>query len=316
MTFTNRSHAGRLLATSLAAYRDRPDVIVLALARGGVLVGCEVALNLHVPLDVLVVRKIGLPGFPEMAVGALAPDGVQIISEKTAARFGIAPEVLRQVVESETEELRRRTARFRADRSYPDLHEKVVLLVDDGLATGRTMAAAISWARQRGAQRIVAAAPVGAADTCRALAKTADQVVCPNAPSDFAAVGSAYDDFHQVTDDEVVAALQRAAEESAAASPPVQANGHSLHPARRLSCEIPLVKTAKIKLSKPQSAEISLSNGRVIRIKGEAAREPINAITSAKNSPDYHATFGLPLEDGRTLVVGVDGSQLETMFKN
>jgi putative phosphoribosyl transferase len=315
MTFTDRFHAGRLLSASLVSYRDRTDVIVMALPRGGVLVGYEVATRLQVPLDVLVVRKISLPDFPEMAIGAMAPDGINILSERIIKRFRISPEILGRAIAAEEEELRRRTHCYREDRSYPDLHEKTVILVDDGLATGRTMGAAITWTRSREAKEIVVAVPVGAAETCLSLSKEVDRVICLSMPADFQAVGLTYLDFRQVTDAEVIAALRKA-EEDQSFSPSSAANWPSALPANRLGSEIPLVKTARIKLSSPQAAEIGLTDGRIVCVKGEAAREPINAIASAKGSPHYHSTFGVPLEGGQVLVVGVDGSHLDAVFKN
>lgn len=310
MTFTDRVHAGQLLAAELVSCRDRTDVAVLALPRGGVIVGCEVATHLQIPLDVLVVRKLGLPGFSEMAIGAIAPDDVRVVSQDTLVHFQLSPEDVREVIEAEQEELRRRTHQFRQDRPYPVLHDKTVILVDDGLATGHTMRAAITWTRSRGSREIVVAVPVGAPDICEDLSRTVDRLVCLSQPRDFCAVGEAYLNFQEVTDHEVIEALKRT-EEDLSFSPSSEIN--QSHEAEN---GIPLVKTAKIKLSSPQSAELGLTDGRILRVAGEAAREPINAIAAAKDSSHYHSTFGIPIEGGGVAVVAVDGSHLDVAFRN
>ena len=217
MLFQNRAAAGFRLAGELRVLENRDDVIVLALPRGGVPVGYEVATALRLPLDVLVVRKIGLPGYPELAVGALASNGVLVFSEEVGwRRLGATPEAIAPVIAAERAELRRRERLFREDRPIPDLHDKTVILVDDGVATGSTMEAAVLAARQGLApghaapKQIIVAVPVGTEETCRRLEQVADEVVCLENPPDFDAVGQFYTDFHQLTDEEVQIILRKA----------------------------------------------------------------------------------------------------------
>ena len=207
--YADRRAAGRALAAQLQAYRDRPDALVLALPRGGVPVAAEVAEALHLPLDVLVVRKLGLPGQPEFAMGAIASGGVTILDEDLIARLRVPPEAVAAVQQAEAAELARRERAYRGDRPYPDLHGRTVILVDDGLATGASMKAAVQAVRKLGATHIVVAAPVGPPDTVTELAALADDVVVPLQPAFFSAVGRWYDDFRQTTDDEVQAILAR-----------------------------------------------------------------------------------------------------------
>ncbi len=216
--YTDRRAAGRALAEHLQAWRDRPDAIVLALPRGGVPVAAEVADALHLPLDVLVVRKLGLPGNPEFAMGAIASGGVTLLDEALVERLHLPPEAVAAVQRAEADELARRERAYRGERPYPDLHGRTVLLVDDGLATGASMKAAIEAVRRLGAARVVVAAPVGPPDTVAELARRADEVVVPLQPAFFAAVGQWYDDFRQVGDDEVQALL------AAHAAPPPAAS--------------------------------------------------------------------------------------------
>jgi putative phosphoribosyl transferase len=209
MQFKDRSQAGRFLAQQLLDYQKRADVIVLALPSGGVPVGYEVATRLEVSLDVLVVRKIGLPGCRDLAMGALATDNVESISKRAVEHFQFAPENLQKVIDDEREELRRREARFRHGLPFPEVHDKVVILVDDGLATGQTMNAALIAVGHHAPKEVIIAVPVGAPETCLLLSQ-ANKVICFYQPPHFHAVGAFYDDFHQVTDEEVGTLLQKA----------------------------------------------------------------------------------------------------------
>jgi predicted phosphoribosyltransferase len=217
MQFRDRADAGRALAKHLTEYSGRRDVLVLALPRGGVVVGFEVARALGLALDVLVVRKLGIPGYPELAMGAIASGGARIVSDDVVGALGISDAVIEAVTEREQRELARRERAYRGAVPPPSMRARTVLLVDDGLATGSTMRAAIASLRERGAARIVVAAPVGAAETCAELEDDADEVVCVRAPELFDAVGSWYEDFTQTSDDEVRELLARAAHEFAAA---------------------------------------------------------------------------------------------------
>jgi putative phosphoribosyl transferase len=205
--FRNREDAGRQLAARLDAYKNRPDVVVLGLPRGGVPVAYEVARQLAAPLDVFVVRKLGLPGQSELAMGAIAGESVEVLNHDVIDHLGVPRAVVDRVVERERAELRRREMAFRADRVPLDVAEKTVIIVDDGLATGSTMEAAIAALRQMGPARIVVAVPVGAEETCARLRATADEVVCLATPWPFNAVGQWYEDFAQTTDQEVRALL-------------------------------------------------------------------------------------------------------------
>src|ERR1700719_4564028 len=209
--FRNRNEAGRLLANKLAACANRPDVGVLALPRGGVPVAYEVARALGAPLDVFVVRKLGVPGFEELAVGAIASGGVRVLNEDVMRALPNAAEIIEEVTARETAEVGRREQSYRDGRPAPELRDRVVILVDDGLATGATMRAAVAALRQRGVAKIVVAVPVGPPDTCREFEDVADQIVCASAPEFFQAVGQYYEDFSQTSDDEVRDLLNRAA---------------------------------------------------------------------------------------------------------
>jgi putative phosphoribosyl transferase len=211
--FPNRSEAGRFLAEKLAQYANRDDVIVLGLPRGGVPVAYEVAKQLGAPLDVFVVRKLGVPGFEELAVGAIASGGVRVLNEDVARALPSAHEIIESVTAKETAELERREQIYRDGRPAPELRDRIVILIDDGLATGATMRAAVKALRQRGAGKIVVAVPVGPPDTCREFEDAADEVVCGIAPEFFQAVGQYYEDFSQTSDEEVRELLARAAEE-------------------------------------------------------------------------------------------------------
>lgn len=202
-TFRDRQDAGRALAERLAGYRDNADVLVLGLARGGVPVGWEVAAALRAPLDVLLVRKLGAPQWPELAMGALASGGRVIMNEAVVADLQISDDAVRSAIARETAELHRREQVYRAGRPDLQLCGRVVLLVDDGIATGASMLAAVRAVQAGNPAAIVVAVPVGPASACRKIAQESDDVVCVSSPVPFDAVGQAYLDFHQVGDDEV-----------------------------------------------------------------------------------------------------------------
>ena len=200
--FADRHDAGRHLADRLGHYKDRSDVVVLALPRGGVPVASEVARALAVPLDVFLVRKLGVPGHRELAMGAIASGGVRVLNSDVINWYRIPQSAIEAVALEELVELERRERAYRAGRPA-DLRGRVVILVDDGLATGSTMKAAVQAVRAHAPTRIVVAVPVAAADTCRELESVADEVVCARTPEPFSAVGLWYDDFSQTTDAEV-----------------------------------------------------------------------------------------------------------------
>jgi putative phosphoribosyl transferase len=201
LPFRDRREAGRVLAQRLAHYRGRPDLLVLALPRGGVAVGFEVAHALEAPLDVFVVRKLGFPGHEEYAMGAIASGGVRVMNPMPGIE--VSPEALDQVLAREQAELARRERLYRGDRPPVEARGRTVIVVDDGLATGATMSAAVLAIRQQGPARLVVAVPVGAAETCRLLREQADDVVCVTMPTPLRAVGLWYRDFPQASDEEV-----------------------------------------------------------------------------------------------------------------
>jgi erythromycin esterase-like protein/predicted phosphoribosyltransferase len=206
----NRTTAGRELARHLAGYRERSDVLVLGLPRGGVPVAAAVASELGAPLDVFLVRKLGVPGYGELAFGAIAEGGVKVLSAETMRQLRIPPHAAEEVAVRERLELDRRGRLYRGDRPAPSVRDRVVIVIDDGLATGATMEAAVLALRQLEPARVVVAAPVGARETCLRLRRVADDVVCPYTPDPFSAVGLWYEDFAQTTDAEVAAALAEA----------------------------------------------------------------------------------------------------------
>jgi predicted phosphoribosyltransferase len=205
--FRNRTDAGRQLAGKLAPYADRPDVVVLALPRGGVPVASEVARALGAPLDVFVVRKLGVPGHEELAMGAVATGGLRVLNDEIVHGLDIPEREIAAVADRELHELSRRERLYRGDHPPPDVGGRTVILVDDGLATGATMRAAVQALRQQQPARIVVAVPTASPDTCEALKPAADDVVCAMTPEPFFAVGHWYDDFTQTTDDEVARSL-------------------------------------------------------------------------------------------------------------
>ena|SRR5438094_3068453 len=211
--FANRSEAGRLLAEKLEKYAGRDDVVVLGLPRGGVPVAYEVAKHLNAPLDVFIVRKLGVPGFEELAAGAIASGGVRVLNEDVMRAIPHADETIEVVTARETAELERRDRAYRDGRPPPELCDRTVILVDDGLATGATMRAAVKALRERSAAKVVVAVPVGPPDTCQELAQQADETICLSTPPFFQAVGQYYEDFSQTSDDDVRELLIRAAQE-------------------------------------------------------------------------------------------------------
>jgi predicted phosphoribosyltransferase len=215
LRFRDRAEAGRYLADRLSGYAGRDDVIVLALPRGGVPVGYEVAKALGAPLDVFVVRKLGVPGREELAMGAIASGGLLVLDRDVVRALGISREQIERTVAAELRELERREAAYRDDREPPQLTGKTVILVDDGLATGATMRAAALAVRQANPAKIVVAVPVAAAETCDEFRDVVDEIVCGLTPRPFHAVGLWYDDFSQTTDDEVRELLARAANHAA-----------------------------------------------------------------------------------------------------
>jgi predicted phosphoribosyltransferase len=209
--FRDRRDAGRVLAGLLDGYRDRPGVIVLGLPRGGVPVAYEVATALGAPLDVFIVRKLGVPGREELAMGAIASGGVMVLNPEVIA-YGVDRAEIERVTQREQRELERRERVFRGDRPPMRVAGRTVVLVDDGLATGSTMRAAVRALRQEGAGRIIVAVPVAAPSVCAEMEAEADQVVCAATPEPFRAVGLWYEDFAQTSDEEVRELLDRAAE--------------------------------------------------------------------------------------------------------
>jgi putative phosphoribosyl transferase len=207
--FSDRAEAGRVLAEQLRHHAGRPDVIVLALPRGGVPVAYEVAKALHVPLDIFVVRKLGIPGHEELAMGAVATGGVRVLNDQVIKGLSIPGYVIDAVANWELRELARRERLYRGDRPPPEVRGKTVILVDDGLATGSTMLAAVQALRKLGPARIVVAVPVAAPDTCELLKEYVDETVCAATPEPFYAVGLWYRDFSQTTDEEVRELLER-----------------------------------------------------------------------------------------------------------
>jgi putative phosphoribosyl transferase len=213
--FRDRHEAGRCLVKPLLDYAGRRDVVVLALPRGGVPVAFEIARALHAPLDVLTIRKVGVPGCSEFAMGAVGSGGTQILDRCLIDRLGVSRREVLDAVERERRELNRRLSLYRDHRPFPRIDKNIVLLVDDGLATGASMVVAVGALRNLRPARIVLAVPVAPAATCRVLRGHADEVVCLQTPDPFVAVGAWYDDFAQVSDDEVRALLGDAALELA-----------------------------------------------------------------------------------------------------
>jgi predicted phosphoribosyltransferase len=208
--FHDRREAGQLLAAKLAVYAERPDVVVLALPRGGVPVAFEVAQALRAPLDVFLVRKLGVPGRGELAMGAVSTGGVRVLNEAVVAGLRIPAAVIDTVTAAQQRELAVRERTYRGERPPPDVGGRMVILVDDGLATGATMRAAVAALRQQDPAHVIVAAPIAAPETCAELRAEADEVVCALTPEPFHSVGLWYQDFTQTTDDEVRDLLARA----------------------------------------------------------------------------------------------------------
>ena len=205
--YPDRRAAGQALATRLGHYVQLPGAIVLALPRGGVPVAHAVARGLGLPLDVFIVRKLGVPRHEELAMGAIASGSVRVLNRQVIDDLGLSAEVIEAVTATELAELHRRELRYRTHRPPPNLRDRTVILVDDGLATGSTMRAAVAAVREGGAARVVVAVPVAPPDTCDTLAREADEVICPLRPHNFEAVGQWYENFAQTTDEEVSALL-------------------------------------------------------------------------------------------------------------
>ena len=209
-SFRDRTEAGQLLAGQLRAYQGQSDAIVLALPRGGVPVGYEVAMSLELPLDVFVVRKLGVPGYRELAMGAIASGGIRVLNEDVLRALPDASALVAQVTAQETEELERRDREYRGDRPSPEVGGRVVILIDDGLATGATMLAAIAALRINGPAKILVAVPVCPPETLEEVERVADETVILFAPDWFRGVGQFYEDFAQISDEEVRVLLARA----------------------------------------------------------------------------------------------------------
>jgi putative phosphoribosyl transferase len=209
--FRDRSEAGRVLAASLSAYAGRPDVLILALPRGGVPVAFEVARVLQAPLDLFIVRKLGVPGQEELAMGAIASGGVRVINQEVVEALHIPDTIVDAVAVDEQRELARREVMYRGHRSPPDVRGRSVILVDDGLATGSTMRAAVRALRQQNPARLIVAVPTASPETCAAFADEVDEIICALTPEPFYAVGLWYENFSQTSDEEVRALLESAA---------------------------------------------------------------------------------------------------------
>jgi putative phosphoribosyl transferase len=207
--FRDRSEAGRLLAAKLRTYANRPDVIVLALPRGGVPVAYEVATALGAPLDIFLVRKLGVPGYEELAMGAVATGGVRVLNDQVVQGLQIPDYVIDAVAAWELQELARREQVYRGERPEPNVRDRTVILVDDGLATGSTMLAALKALRQQQPARVVVAVPTASPITCEEMRAEADDVFCAITPEPFYSVGLWYEDFSQTTDEEVRELLAR-----------------------------------------------------------------------------------------------------------
>jgi putative phosphoribosyl transferase len=213
LIFKDRVDAGRLLAMQLKEYANQPDLLVLGLPRGGVPVAFEVARALKAPLDVFLVRKLGVPGHEELAMGAIASGDVRILNDMVVKGLNIANEAINQVTERELNELQRRERQYQGDNPGPEVHNHTVILIDDGLATGTTMRAAAIALRQQQPARIIVAVPVAAPETCDEFRDLVDEVVCAVTPRELYAVGLWYEDFSQTSDDEVVELLERSRKE-------------------------------------------------------------------------------------------------------
>ncbi len=208
--FTDRVDAGKKLAKELSKYANRPDVLILALPRGGVPVAFEVAKELNVKMDVFIVRKLGVPGNEELAMGAISSDNIRVLNEDIVRSFQIPERVINMVAENELKELERRERTYRGDSPKPEISGSIVILIDDGLATGATMRAAASAIKTKNPAKIVVAVPTGARDTCELFGREVDEVICIATPEPFYGVGAWYGNFSQTTDEEVCELLDKA----------------------------------------------------------------------------------------------------------
>ncbi|MBF2050892.1 MAG: phosphoribosyltransferase [Leptolyngbya sp. IPPAS B-1204] len=216
--FHDRAEAGKLLAAKLANYANRSGALVLALPRGGVPVGFEIAQTLNLPLDICLVRKLGVPGQEELAMGAIAPDGIMVLNNDVLRSMKISRQALLEVASREKQELDRRMQAYRGDRPIPQIRDRLIILVDDGIATSSTLRAAITALQKQHPQGIVVAAPVAPATVCEALKNLVQDVVCLATPEPLYSIGMWYKDFSQTTDEEVCRLLKQAAENQAECS--------------------------------------------------------------------------------------------------
>jgi predicted phosphoribosyltransferase len=207
--FKNRMDAGRKLAGELSEYANRRDVILLALPRGGVPVAYEIAKQLNVPMDIFLVRKLGVPGNKELAMGAIASEDTRVLNQDIIRSFGISDRTISKVAADERGELQRRERLYRGDRKRPEIKGRTVILIDDGLATGATMLAAVKALRSKTPSKIVIAVPVASLDTCRTFEREVDDIICGATPEPFYGVGAWYEDFRQVSDEEVCDMLEK-----------------------------------------------------------------------------------------------------------
>jgi len=201
--FRDRRHAGQYLAEKLQKYAHKPKTIVLGLPRGGVVVAYEIAQKLGLPLDIILVRKLGVPGYEELAMGAIASGGVQVLNEEVIRSMNISEEQIQSIAAKEARELKRREAAYRSNRPPLDLKDYTIILVDDGLATGATMRAAVAALRKQNPRKIIIAVPTASPDTCEEFRAKVDDIICGITPSPFQAVGLWYEDFSQTSDQEV-----------------------------------------------------------------------------------------------------------------
>ena len=217
--FRDRVHAGQLLAQALMKYADRDDVIVLGLPRGGVPVAYEMAKKLLAPLDVIVVRKLGVPGYEELAMGAIASGGVRVINQQVVRAAGISQDAIETSAAAQLQELHRRELAYRGHTGAPEIEDKTVILVDDGIATGSTIRAAVQALRQQEPKQIIIAVPTASSDSCAMLEPMVDEFIALVTPDEFSAVGQWYEDFSQTTDAEVTQLLAKAAAAEPARKP-------------------------------------------------------------------------------------------------
>jgi putative phosphoribosyl transferase len=213
--FRDRTEAGQLLAARLTNYANRPDALVLALPRGGVPVGFEIAQALNLPLDICLVRKLGVPGQEELAMGAIAPGGIMVLNNDVLRTMQISRQALLEVANSEKQELERRMLAYRGDRPAPQIRDRLIILVDDGIATSSTLRAAITLLQRQAPQGIIVAAPVAPATVCESLQNLVQDVVCLSTPEPLHSIGMWYKDFSQTTDEEVCSLLERSAQRQA-----------------------------------------------------------------------------------------------------